>query len=160
LYITSLAEIGSAPLKDGQVIIYLHPDKTLSDNTQCSPRELHIALGPHKIGSRNLRTALATITSFVSKAINPPDPTAEGPPSKELLIACSTGKDHSVGVGLALLCLFFDDEGKLLGLRKESEMDKLFIRRRLGWIMTCMPGANPSSATLQSVNSFLMGRPA
>jgi tRNA A64-2'-O-ribosylphosphate transferase len=42
---------------------------------------------------------------------------------------------------------------------QKPKIDKKFIRRRLGWISTSLPNANPSRATLQSVNSFLMKRP-
>ena len=37
-------------------------------------------------------------------------------------------------------------------------IDKSFIRRRLAWITTAIPEANPSRSTLQAVNSFLIGR--
>ena len=37
-------------------------------------------------------------------------------------------------------------------------IDKAFIRRRLAWITTAIPEANPSRSTLQAVNSFLIRR--
>ena len=37
-------------------------------------------------------------------------------------------------------------------------IDKSFIRRRLAWITTAIPEANPSRSTLQAVNSFLIRR--
>lgn len=43
---------------------------------------------------------------------------------------------------------------------KESsvEIDKGFIRRRLAWLTMAKPDVNPSRATLQAVNGFLMPR--
>ncbi len=38
-------------------------------------------------------------------------------------------------------------------------VDKLLVKQRLAWISSAKPDANPSRATLQAVNSFLMRRP-
>jgi tRNA A64-2'-O-ribosylphosphate transferase len=166
LHVSDLKTIASQPPDQHRLTISLHPEATLPTAIQPTPHHLPIALGPHKLGSRNLRTALPNIINFVSKHITPdtsilslnhnhnPDP---GP---AIIVACSTGKDHSVGVALALLCLFYNDGGQLCALgSREVKIDKTYIRRRLGWIMTAMPDANPSGATLQSVNSFLMQPP-
>lgn len=76
---------------------------------------------------------------------------------KQIIIACETGKDLSIGVGLAIICLFFNDDGELLSHHcTRRVMNKDFIRSRLAWFSTSMPDANPSRGTLQSVNSFLM----
>lgn len=40
-----------------------------------------------------------------------------------------------------------------------AAIDKSFIRRRLAWITSAKPDANPSRSTLQAVNSFLIERP-
>jgi tRNA A64-2'-O-ribosylphosphate transferase len=80
-------------------------------------------------------------------------------PEYQLVVACESGKDASIGVALALLCLFFDAQGQLTSKQNEQRIDKAFIRGRLGWISTALPDANPNRATLQSVNSYLMDRP-
>lgn len=43
--------------------------------------------------------------------------------------------------------------------KPETIIDKPLIRRRLAWITTTKPEANPSRSTLQAVNSFLIERP-
>ena len=76
---------------------------------------------------------------------------------KKVIILCETGKDLSVGVALALSCWCFDAAGNLRrGGDGREGFTKTAIRVKLGHIMTVMPDANPSRATLQSVNSFLM----
>jgi tRNA A64-2'-O-ribosylphosphate transferase len=122
---------------------------------------MDVGLGPHKVGSRNIRTALPFITDFIEKILFPEtkDKNSEVK-QKHITIACESGKDLSIGVALAIVCLFFDVDGELLrDGRRKAKVDKNFIRSRLGWISTSMPDANPSGATVQSVNSYLMERP-
>jgi tRNA A64-2'-O-ribosylphosphate transferase len=57
-----------------------------------------------------------------------------------------------------LSALIFRSTGKYVGKQPELYMDKQFIRQRLAWIITSKPDANPSRATLQSVNAFLLQR--
>lgn len=45
-------------------------------------------------------------------------------------------------------------------LKHDRYIDKQFIKQRLAWITSSKPDANPSRATLQAVNSFLMDRPS
>ena len=120
---------------------------------------LEVGLGPHKLGSRSLRTALPTIVGFAENVLLQADTEASPGTAPSIIVGCESGRDLAIGVALALLCLFFDDGG---GLQKSktshADVDKNFIRRRLGWISTSMPDANPSRATLQSVNSYLMER--
>lgn len=59
-----------------------------------------------KLGSRSLRDQLPRITPFISKVA----PCGEHP---RMLFACATGRDLSVGVALAALCLYFDEDGML-----------------------------------------------
>jgi tRNA A64-2'-O-ribosylphosphate transferase len=80
-------------------------------------------------------------------------------PTSNILVTCSTGKDLSVGIALILLCSFFDAQG-LFSERPTSFIDKDFIRSRLAWITSSKSDANPSRATLQAVNTFLMNRPS
>jgi tRNA A64-2'-O-ribosylphosphate transferase len=128
---------------------------------QASPTWMDVGLGPHKVGSRNIRTALPFMIDFIEKILFPESKDGNGEAKeKHIIIACESGKDLSIGVALAIMCLFFDDNGGLLrDGRRKAKIDKNFIRSRLGWISTSMPDANPSGATIQSVNSYLMERP-
>jgi len=58
-----------------------------------------------KLGSRELRKKLPEAMAFVAA-------NKEGIRTQRLLLTCSTGRDLSVGVALAVLCTFYDDEGK------------------------------------------------
>lgn len=140
-------------------IITLSSKVTEQSTWQKSPNRLDAGLGPSKLGSRNLRLALPMLMAFVESILwAKMEDVAKK--SEGIVIVCETGKEFAIGVALATLCLFFDDQGKLLeGAEKRTSIDKSFIRSRLGWISTSMPDANPSRATLQSVNSFLMDRP-
>ncbi|KAI0825697.1 initiator tRNA phosphoribosyl transferase [Irpex lacteus] len=77
-----------------------------------------------------------------------------------ICICCDTGKDASVGVALAALQLFFDDEGVYIPdserAGRRPKPDKNSISKRLQWIITSRPQANPSRATLKRVNEYLM----
>lgn len=167
LHITDLKAASSLSPGQQRLIIYLYPDTTSLDENQILPHSLSVNLGPHKLGSRNLRTALPTIIDFISTGhIQTQSENNNPEPPISITIACSTGKDHSVGVALAILCLFYNDDGQLCGARDghypsipRLRIDKTYIRQRLSWIMTTLPDANPSGATLQSVNSFLMRPP-
>jgi tRNA A64-2'-O-ribosylphosphate transferase len=158
LFIATLSE---PPSKKSSFKISLLPSMSNVSTWKTSPSCLDVGLGPHKVGSRNLRTALPTIIDFVSSKVWPRSDTNDKMLQKNgLVIACESGKDLSIGVALALLCIFFDDGGMLEVHGSNSpRIDKPFIRRRLGWISLSLPDVNPSRATLQSVNSFLMERP-
>ncbi|KAL7625311.1 tRNA A64-2'-O-ribosylphosphate transferase [Parahypoxylon ruwenzoriense] len=128
-----------------------------------SPSLMEVGLGKHKIASRNLRLALPSIGNFVRNFLErtlDPDPSensdAGSSDPRQILIACETGKDISIGVALALLCQNFDSEGSLSSHPPSSGHTKSDIRVKLSRIMTNFPEANPSRTTLQSVNSFLM----
>ena len=148
----------NAPLMDSnRPSIVLLPKVTDEHTWLKSNLKLEIGLGPHKLGSRNLRAALPTIVAFAENILSRAQ--SVDMTLRHILICCESGKDLSIGTALAILCLFFDDEGCVRSSQStKPEIDKNFIRRRLGWISTSMPDANPSRATLQSVNSFLMER--
>lgn len=130
---------------------------------------LEINLGPGKIGSRNLRSSLPQIMDFVKKSLHsaststqPDQEPPAHPPQQQpnIILACRDAKDLSIGAALAILCALYGENGDPRRRHVDvGAIDKTYIRRRLGWIMTAMPESNPSRATLQSVNSYLMGRP-
>jgi tRNA A64-2'-O-ribosylphosphate transferase len=105
-----------------------------------------------KLGSRDLREKMFTTHDWVGRCLH-----RYG--ECHILVCCSTGKDLSVGVALALLCHFFDDSGNVLTEAPARVIDKTFVKQRLAWITSSKPDANPSRSTLQAVNSFLMERP-
>jgi tRNA A64-2'-O-ribosylphosphate transferase len=120
---------------------------TSSDNLL----ELHCRSG--KLGSKDLREKLAAVTSRVSTLLRKDA-------KSRIVVTCSTGKDLSVGVTVALLCYLFEPNGSLRLCLGPPEVDKHIVKQRLAWITNAKPDANPSRATLQAVNSFLMQRPA
>ncbi|KAF4547951.1 tRNA A64-2'-O-ribosylphosphate transferase-like protein [Elsinoe fawcettii] len=114
------------------------------------PKILHLPLQPGKLGSRSLRHLLPQLTRFITPHLSSS--------TSKILITCPTGKDHSIGVALTILCLYATDNGHLSSTTDNTpHMNKDFIKRRLSWIMASIPAANPSRATLQSVNAYLLG---
>ncbi|KAI0629429.1 initiator tRNA phosphoribosyl transferase [Trametes polyzona] len=81
-----------------------------------------------------------------------------------ICVCCESGKDASVGVALAALQLFFDDQGALVvkedGTTTPVNASKASIKTRLQWIISSRPQANPSRVTLRRVNEFLLSSPA
>lgn len=123
------------------------PDQDLVTNLK--DRYIVLPLPAGKNGSRMLRTELSKLDSFrISLSA-----------TSKILVTCSTGKDLAIGAALALLCTCFDHDGKLISPTDsvQPSINKTLIKQRLSWIMVSMPDANPSRATLQSVNSYLMG---
>ncbi|MBE3046068.1 hypothetical protein IMZ48_26710, partial [Candidatus Bathyarchaeota archaeon] len=139
------------------------------------PRRMEVGLGNSRQAQKNLRSALPAISSFAERFLlcpenagtaREPTPGAEdrtgGPESQtreaRLVIACPTGKDLSLATALALHCrLFTPDDSLLARPVEDASLNKAAIRQRLGRMMIAFPEANPARATLQSVNSFLMG---
>jgi tRNA A64-2'-O-ribosylphosphate transferase len=116
-----------------------------------APNLMEVGLGKYKVASRNLRTALPDICSFISAflaSLQDQDPA--------VYIGCKTGKDLAIGAALAALCWCFDANGKYRPTDGDVSFDKEAIRVKLGGIMSAYPEANPSRATLQSVHRFLM----
>ncbi|KAL9122007.1 MAG: hypothetical protein Q9187_001432, partial [Circinaria calcarea] len=66
-------------------------------------RTLYLDCGSGKLGSRALRTELQRLQPFIKSALSKEGQTT-------ILLACSTGRDLSVGVALAVLCLYFADD--------------------------------------------------
>jgi tRNA A64-2'-O-ribosylphosphate transferase len=159
LFVGTISDILCTETTPDTCIITLQGKVTEQGTWQTSPIRLDAGLGSTKLGSRNLRLGLPMLMAFVESILwcEKQDHTSK---QGRIIIASETGKDLAIGVALATLCLFFDDQGKLLeGPEQRTTINKSFIRSRLGWISTSMPDVNPSRATLQSVNSFLMDRP-
>jgi tRNA A64-2'-O-ribosylphosphate transferase len=67
-------------------------------------KRLNLGCGSLKLGSRDLRKALDKVIDFVSTRLN-------ADPSRSVLVTCDTGKDLSAGALLAIICLFYKDDG-------------------------------------------------
>ena len=105
LYIGTLASPAQAEQYDGIVIC----GGTVPSNQDQHAKDqklLYLLCGHGKLGSRALRSQLPRIPPFIADL-----PDCSSPPS--ILFVCPNGKDLSVGIALAVLCLFFDDDCKL-----------------------------------------------
>ncbi|KUL84926.1 hypothetical protein ZTR_07828 [Talaromyces verruculosus] len=79
-----------------------------NDNPELSTaKRLNLGCGSHKLGSRDLRSALDKVKAFAEKNL-----TAN--PAQSILVTCETGNDLSVGTLLTIICLFYDDHGEYL----------------------------------------------
>ncbi|KAG8740073.1 hypothetical protein FRC10_004794, partial [Ceratobasidium sp. 414] len=83
-------------------------------------------------------------------------------PDSRVTILCKDGKDLSVAIATAALVLYFNDGGGFvggshaIGTEGTGHPSKDLIRRRLQWVLSSRPGANPARATLKRVNEYLM----
>lgn len=150
LSVAPLTQVYSA--SDYSCVISLSTKTTDQSTWVKGPAHMDVGLGKHKAASRNLRSALPQICEFAKSALK-----ASNACRPDILVLCETGKDLSIGVSLALLCQFFEEDGSLASLEDTKDINKGVIKIRLSRIMTAFPEANPSRATLQSVNSYFMG---
>ncbi|KAL6875421.1 tRNA A64-2'-O-ribosylphosphate transferase [Trichoderma longibrachiatum] len=158
-----------AKASSSECLILLTETQTPKESWLLSPTLLRVGLGKHKTASRNLRLALPEICSFAAQFLaankQPLDDAVADADGKQqqqqqkppqIVVACDSGKDLSVGVALALSCYLFDDKGRVRVPDGSVSFTKTLVKMRLGAVMTAYPEANPSRSTLQSVNSFLM----
>lgn len=106
LCLGTLKDAAQSELYDGIVICdeIPGPDADFEVKDDRRPKTLHLRCGDGKLGSRALRFLLPRVTSFVTLNCHVDSP--------KILFACPNGRDLSVGLALAVLCLFFDDECK------------------------------------------------
>ncbi|KAF8593548.1 initiator tRNA phosphoribosyl transferase [Ceratobasidium sp. AG-I] len=103
---------------------------------------------PTQFLTQTLPTSLAFIHSHLASS-----------PDSRVAVICKDGKDLSVGVATAALTLYFDDSGNFKeGLLASSSAapTKDLIKRRLQWVLSSCPSANPARATLRRINEYLM----
>ncbi|GAB1314164.1 tRNA A64-2'-O-ribosylphosphate transferase [Madurella fahalii] len=144
-------------LSEGSCVVTLVSKSTERATWVKSPTWMEVGLGKSKAASRSLRDALPQICEFVSRFLRRETETSgNGTPERKVVILCESGKDLSVGVALAIYCWCFDPSGNVRTGDERESFNKTAIRVKLGHIMTTIPDANPSRATLQSVNSYLM----
>jgi len=108
---------------------------------------IHLSCTSGKNGSRQLRTSLQNLDTLGKT--DKQDPI--------VLVAGPDDRDMAVGAALAIVCSFVDESGRLNCTNRQSDTNKAEIKKRLSWIIVSKPDAAPSRATLQSVNSYLMG---
>ena len=154
-------------------------------------RLLHLNCSAGKLGSRDLRKELLKLPPFITAATATADtdnvastgtvssdgdsdasvPRTKGqvdslsasiPISNIRIADTSSGHDIAIGVALAILSLYSNDDGYIDWSRNMSTshttLDKSVIRKRLSRITAAMPSAKPSRATLNAVNEFLLRR--
>ena len=107
LYIGTIRNTSIPELYDGIIICSnVSPSNASSkpeDARKNGTRILHFLCSDGKVGSRALRSHLSLLLPFIRSF-------TMGGKSPKILLVCSTGKNLSVGVALAVLCLFFDDD--------------------------------------------------
>ncbi|EDN91120.1 hypothetical protein SS1G_00523 [Sclerotinia sclerotiorum 1980 UF-70] len=114
LSISTIDTVSSLENNTSTCIIVLLPKITHKDTWYTSPSRMDIGLGSKKVGSKNLRAALKDITSFIIPNLKKLENSQESStPHQQIIIACESGQDLSIGVALALLCLYFNDDGVL-----------------------------------------------
>ncbi|TKX25996.1 Rit1 N-terminal domain-containing protein [Elsinoe australis] len=119
--------------------------------SEAMPKRLRLHCQAGKLGSRALRHSLHEVLPLVDEVVSKSE-------ESKILVTCPTGKDHSIGVALAITCLYATEDGNLLPRSvTQTTLNKDFIKKRLSWTVASIPEANPSRATLQSVNAFLLG---
>lgn len=69
-----------------------------------NPQRLNLGCASAKLGSRDLRKSLDRVKEFVGRQL-------ASDPSRSLLVICENGKDLSAGTLLAIICLFYNDQG-------------------------------------------------
>lgn len=148
--LTPHISVSSLPIPNpSEYCIALTQESTPKETWVKSPIQMEIGLGKNKTASRNLRLALPEICAHATRFF-----TSQTTPG-QILVACESGKDLSVGAALAVSCYLFDENGNFR-IPDNVTITKTMVKIKLGGIMTAYPEANPSRQTLQSVNSFLM----
>lgn len=123
----------------------------LTEKTESEPEQppdysysiIRCPLTAGKKGAKDLRIKLPSIINALGS-----------PPSGVLIV--DPNYDFSIGVALAIMCLFYSLDNQPLDKRTTTNLTKQVIRSKLGSIVL-QTKVNPSRATLNSVNAFLMG---
>jgi len=148
LFIASNSAAAGEASKDYQLVISSGPSPVATLSNRSSDCYLHLKCSMGKTGSRQLRMELPKLRSL----------RASIRASTNILVTCPSGKDFAIGIALAVLCEHYSDKGTTrTSFEDAPSLSKTTIRHRLSWIMVSLPDAAPSRATLQSVNSFLLG---
>jgi tRNA A64-2'-O-ribosylphosphate transferase len=102
LFATSLDILRSKKFNASDILITCGETSQISLLLSSKPRHLHLECRTGKLGSRDLRQQLVKLLGILS-----------GPRIfSNLYVSCPTGKDLSIGVVLAILCLNTTGDGK------------------------------------------------
>lgn len=103
-----------------------------------------------KKSSKELRAKLIGIDQEVNSVVYTAD--------KPILLCCNTGKDMSIGVLLMILSKYYTQDWKLVTEGETPSISKTTVRKHLTSVISHLQGrnVNPSRATLNSTNSYLM----
>lgn len=101
------------------LIINCNGSPTATDGNE---KRLNLGCASAKLGSRDLRQVLDKVREFVSAQL-------EVDPSRSLLVTCDTGKDLSAGALLAIICLFYKDDGNVLCPQKSLDKFRRSMKR-------------------------------
>lgn len=120
------------------------------DNNSISFIKIYPLQSGSKKSSKKLRTKLIEIDQDVRSIVYDIE--------KPILICCNSGKDMSIGVILIVLSKFYTQNWQLVEEGKTPSISKITIRKHLTTVIAHLQGrnVNPSRATLNSVNSYLM----
>lgn len=102
LFIDQIQALSDAALEKVDSLITCSQKTQITRLPAFNGKHLHLECRERKLGSRDLRKELSKLVHFMSH-LRPP---------KRLLVACTTGKDLGVGVILAILCLYTDEQGR------------------------------------------------
>ncbi|RHZ80565.1 hypothetical protein Glove_134g83 [Diversispora epigaea] len=109
---------------------------------------LQLSIPEGKKGQNKLFSSIPIALGFVKKPLEE---------KKRILIHCKVGIDRSVGICLAILINYFDDEGNFIkeGIN-HNVVTKELIQKRLLLITKYRIKANPTRATLKKINNYFM----
>lgn len=140
--------------KFSQVII-LSDTVTLQDDQLTDVKSLKIykLRSGSKKSSKELRIKLIEIDQSIKPLLEQGSNLI-----KPILICCNTGEDMSIGVILMLLSKYYTMDWQIVPKDQTISISKSTIRQHLTQIISHLQGrnVNPSRATLNSVNSYLM----
>ncbi|KAI9722088.1 MAG: hypothetical protein M1828_004902 [Chrysothrix sp. TS-e1954] len=94
----------SSELTGSGLTIICAPPSTSMPKTDGNRPLLHLKCREGKLGSRDLRAELPKVSTFVE--------VAKKRDSYDVCILCASGKDLSVGVALAIICVYGSEQGK------------------------------------------------
>jgi tRNA A64-2'-O-ribosylphosphate transferase len=103
LFAVSCQALRDAKVENCDVIITCGEALKMSSVPISRRQHIHLECRGYKLGSRDLRKQLHKLLIVFS---------GYPPPDRKVIVCCSSGKDLSVGVILAILCLYIDDNGK------------------------------------------------
>ncbi|KAL9049580.1 MAG: hypothetical protein Q9162_007149 [Coniocarpon cinnabarinum] len=158
VFVGSLGGTTVTAPKAAQILIGSSTATEGPDTTGSEAPVLHLQCAEGKQGSRDLRRELTKLSDFLPILRE----------QQPVVVLCPTGKDLSVGVALAVLCKWQATADSAHPVQRIStnldrdeqiespHIDKRTIKRELAHITVRLPAANPSRATLNAVNSFLM----